>query len=76
MRELSPEEINEGVDLILEQHPELLDEDPATVLGRLFNADDTTRLVPIPVAGSDEASSISPKTFEAVSDYEDEPDKE
>lgn len=40
MRELTPEQVNERVALVLEQHPELLSEDPAIVLSKLFDEGD------------------------------------
>lgn len=37
MRELSPEEVSAGVDRVLEEHPELRNEDPILLLQRLFD---------------------------------------
>lgn len=41
MQQLTPEEISSGVDRVLEEHPELRDEDPSLLLQRLF--DDNAR---------------------------------
>ncbi|MFT4212508.1 MAG: hypothetical protein QM626_11630 [Microbacterium sp.] len=45
MRELSPEEVSAGVDRVLEEHPELRNEDPILLMQRLFddNAKPTKR---------------------------------
>lgn len=37
MRELAPEEVSAGVDRVLEEHPELRNEDPIFLLQRLFD---------------------------------------
>lgn len=65
MRELTPEQLRDRLDRVLEQHPELATEDPATVLRRLFG-DDETLPMPMYVGDSDETPPISPRTFEAV----------
>ena len=52
MRELTPEAINERVDLILEKHPELLTEDPETVVERVFGEESDALLLPIRTQGS------------------------
>lgn len=44
MRELSPEQIDERVGRLLDQHPELLEEEPEVVLQRLFDPDASARL--------------------------------
>jgi hypothetical protein len=48
MRELSPEQLAERLDRVLEQHPELMTEDPASVMKRLFGEEGDGRLTPIP----------------------------
>ncbi|WP_156459421.1 hypothetical protein [Microbacterium sp. Leaf436] len=74
MRELTPEEINERVDLILEKHPELLTEDPETVVERVFGEESDALLLPIQTQGS-----VMPQRAfeitEPTDDDEDETDK-
>lgn len=52
MREFSPEQLNERLNRVLEQHPELITEDPATVVRRLFGeeVDEYLARIPAPLA--------------------------
>lgn len=50
MRELSPEQFAERLDRVLEQHPELTTEDPATVMRRLFGEEGDEHLTRIPAS--------------------------
>lgn len=65
MRELTPEQLRDRLDRVLEQHPELATEDPATVMRRLFG-DDETLSMPIPVSGADVTAPSEPNTFETI----------
>ncbi|MDI6023160.1 hypothetical protein QBL02_06335 [Leucobacter sp. UT-8R-CII-1-4] len=47
LRELTPEQINEKVDLILEAHPDLLTEDPEVVVERVFGDGADALLMPV-----------------------------
>lgn len=83
MRELAPDEINEKVDLILEQHPELLTEDPGTVVERLFGDEADELLIPIRATSADDVLLDSPTTsavkepelIDDDDDSSDEPDR-
>lgn len=58
MRELSPEEVSAGVDRVLEEHPELRNEDPILLLQRLFD---------------DNAKATKQQSLEPREDEEDDP---
>lgn len=58
MRELSPEEVSAGVDRVLEEHPELRNEDPILLLQRLFD---------------DNAKTTKQQSLEPSEDEEDNP---
>ncbi|WP_336627448.1 MULTISPECIES: hypothetical protein [unclassified Microbacterium] len=58
MRELSPEEVSAGVDRVLEEHPELRNEDPTLLLQRLFD---------------DNAKATKQQSLEPREDEEDDP---
>ncbi|MBN9613890.1 MAG: hypothetical protein J0H64_10655, partial [Actinobacteria bacterium] len=64
MQELTPDEFNARVDLVIEQHPELLDEDPSTVIGKLRGEAGDALLMPL----SDSSGHGQPRTL-AVEDW-------
>lgn len=55
MRELTPEQISGGVNRVLEEHPDLRDEDPMVILRRLFGDHPDESLIAIPADQRDES---------------------
>lgn len=74
MRELTPEQLQDRVDRVLEQNPELATQDPAIVMSRLFGDDEDALVVPISVDGADATTPEVSQTFE-VAESADDSDK-
>lgn len=58
MRELTPEEFRERVDRVLEAHPELANEEPESIITKLFDGASGREPIPIPNVSDDETGAM------------------